>query len=50
MRAFAHLQHGAVLEAEALLQQTSDVRHVHAEEGADSAVFGHFVAHCKQKR
>lgn len=46
----AHLQHGVVLEAKALLQQTSDVSHVHAEEGADGAVFGHFVAHCKHKK
>lgn len=43
----AHLKHGAVLEAEALLQQAGDVGHVHAEEGADGAVFGHFVAHCR---
>lgn len=43
----AHLKHGAVLEAEALLQQTGDVGHVHAEEGADGAVLGHFVAHCR---
>lgn len=49
-RAFSHLQHGAVLEAKALLQQTSDVGHVHAEEGADGAVFGHFVAHCEHRR
>lgn len=48
--AFSHLQYGAVLEAEALLQQTSDVRHVHAEEGADGTVFGHFVAHCKHRQ
>lgn len=41
----AHLQHGAVLEAEALLEQAGDVGHVHAQEGADGAVFGHFVAH-----
>lgn len=46
MEKAAHLKHGAVLEAEALLQQAGDVGHVHAEEGADGAVFGHFVAHC----
>lgn len=44
-RRCAHLQHGAVLEAEALLEQAGDVGHVHAQEGADGTVFGHLVAH-----
>lgn len=46
----AHLQHGALLKAEAVLEQTGDVGHVHAEESADGGGLGHFIADCRQKR
>lgn len=42
---FGQLKHRAVLESEAVFEQTGDVRHVHAEEGADLAILGHLVAH-----
>ena len=48
--AASYLQHGVVLEAEALLQQAGDVGHVHAEEGADGTELGHLVAHCEHKQ
>lgn len=40
-----HLQHGALLEAESILEQTSDVGHVHAQERMDGGVLGHLIAH-----
>lgn len=39
-----HLQGGALLEAEAVLQQTGDVGQVHAQEGAGGGVLGHVAA------
>ena len=41
----AHLQHGALLEAEAILEQTGDVGQVHAQERADCRELGHLIAH-----
>lgn len=40
-----HLQHSALLEAKAILEQTSDVGQVHTQERADGRVLGHLIAH-----
>lgn len=40
-----YLQHRALLEAKAILEQTSDVGQVHAQEGAGGRGLGHLIAH-----
>lgn len=40
-----YLQHRALLEAKAILEQTSDVGEVHTQEGTDGRVLGHLIAH-----
>lgn len=39
-----YLQHRALLEAKAILQQTGDVGHVHAQEGIDGWVLAGLAA------
>lgn len=40
-----HLQHGALLEAEAVLKQAGDVGQVQTQERTDGRVRGHLVTH-----
>lgn len=40
-----YLQHCALLEAKAILEQTSDVGQVHTQERTDGRVLGHLIAH-----
>lgn len=43
-------QHRALLEAKAILEQTSDVGHVHAQEGGAGRMRARLTAHCEREK
>lgn len=45
-----YMQHRALLEAKAILEQTSDVGHVHAQEGEAGRVCARLTAHCSRRK